>query len=48
MGKEMGSSEHTNFRHDTGEDNLFLSCCFDGGAEIGVVPCVDLALTVNK
>ena len=39
---------YTNFRHDARDDDLAFPCGLDGGAEIGVVPRVDLALAMDK
>lgn len=33
-----------NVGHDSGDDQLLLAGCFDGGAEFGVVPGVDFAV----
>lgn len=43
-----GGRVRTNFRHDTRKDDLAFPCGLDGGAELGVVPGVDLALAVDK
>lgn len=32
----------TDVRHDTGENDLLFASGFDDGAELGIVPCVDL------
>jgi len=38
----------TNFCYDSGQDDLGLSGRLDGGAEIGIIPCVDFALAVDE
>jgi hypothetical protein len=41
-------SELTNFGDDTGNDQLLLASGLDSGAEIGVVPGVDLTLATDE
>jgi hypothetical protein len=38
----------TNIRRDPSDDDLFLPRGFDSGAEVGVVPGVDFALTLDE
>lgn len=38
----------TNFSYDAANDKLLLSCRADSGTEIGIVPCINLALTVDE
>ena len=45
--KEGEKGGLTNIRGNTTNDNLFLARCFDSGPEIGVIPSVDFALTLN-
>jgi hypothetical protein len=43
-----GEEGGADFGYDAAEDYLVLARCFDGGAEIGVVPGVDFALAVDE
>jgi hypothetical protein len=45
---EKNKCELTNFSHNSRENDLFLPGCLDSGSEIGIVPCIDLALTVDE
>jgi hypothetical protein len=44
----QGEEGGADFGYDAAEDYLVLACCFDGGAEVGVVPGVDFALAVDE
>lgn len=48
MSVVVGTGLLTNVGHDSGDDDLRLVGGFDGGAEVGVVPGVDLALALDK
>ena len=39
---------HTNVSHDAGNDDLGAVGGLDGGAEVGIVPGVDLALALDE
>ena len=50
MGAEERSGEEvrTNVGSDAGQDNLALARRRDSGAEVGVVPCIDLAVAADQ
>lgn len=44
--KERGKSAY--IRRDTCENDLFLPSGLDGSLEVGIVPCIDLAVPLDE
>jgi len=45
LSDSMKGGEDTHVGSDTSDDHLLLACGFDGGAELSVIPGIDLAAT---